>query len=84
MKLLIINPNSTASMTAKITACGRRFAAPGTEIRAVNPADSPKSIEGYYDDAMSLRGLHAELNSLEFPIPAYRVLVERVADHEDC
>jgi len=57
MKLLIVNPNSTASMTVKIAECARRFAASGTEINAVNPADSPKSIEGYYDEAMSLRGL---------------------------
>jgi len=57
MKLLIVNPNSTTSMTEKIAACARRCAASGTEITAVNPADSPKSIEGYYDEAMSLRGL---------------------------
>jgi allantoin racemase len=65
MKLLIVNPNSTATMTAKIAACARRFAAPGTEIRAVNPADSPKSIEGYYDEAMSLRGLLEEVGKGE-------------------
>jgi len=52
-------------MTAKIAACARRFAAPGTEIRAVNPADSPKSIEGYYDEAMSLRGLLEEVGKGE-------------------
>jgi allantoin racemase len=65
MKLLIVNPNSTDSMTAKIAGCGRRFAAPSTVINAVNPSDSPRSIEGYYDEAMSLRGLLEEIGKGE-------------------
>ncbi len=33
----------------------------GTEIIAVNPADGPVSIEGYYDEAFSVPGLLAEI-----------------------
>jgi allantoin racemase len=44
-------------MTAKIGAAARRVAAAGTEIIAVNPATGPASIEGYYDEALSLAGL---------------------------
>ncbi|WP_444460302.1 aspartate/glutamate racemase family protein [Rhodobacter capsulatus] len=57
MRLLVINPNTTATMTEKIGAAARRVAAPGTEIVAVNPGRGPASIEGYYDEAISLAGL---------------------------
>lgn len=57
MRILVVNPNTTASMTAKIGAAAQRVALPGTEIIAVNPASGPASIEGYYDEAMSLAGM---------------------------
>jgi allantoin racemase len=57
MRILVVNPNTTASMTAKIGAAARRVASPGTEIVAVNPARGPASIEGFYDEAMSLAGM---------------------------
>jgi Asp/Glu/Hydantoin racemase len=44
-------------MTVKIGAAARRAAAPGTEIVAVNPVRGPTSIEGYFDEALSLAGL---------------------------
>jgi allantoin racemase len=61
MRILIVNPNTTASMTEAIgrAACGAASA--GTEIIAVNPADGPVSIEGYYDEALSVPGLLAEI-----------------------
>ena len=61
MKLHIVNPNTTASMTAKIGAAARAVARAGTEITAVNPAFGPASIEGYYDEAFSLPGLLDEI-----------------------
>ena len=61
MRVLIVNPNSTASMTAKIGAAAWAVASPGTEIIAVNPMDGPASIEGNYDEAMSLPGMLAEI-----------------------
>lgn len=57
MRILVLNPNTTASMTTKIAAAARRAAAPGTEILGANPTRGPASIEGYYDEAMSLAGL---------------------------
>ncbi len=65
MKILVINPNSTASMTSKIGICARSTAAPGTEVIAVNPPDSPASIEGYSDGAMAIPGLLAEIRKGE-------------------
>ena len=65
MLINIVNPNTTASMTAKIGAAARAVAAPGTEILAVNPIQGPASIEGYYDEAMSLPGMLAEIGNGE-------------------
>src|ERR1700744_1598615 len=61
MRLLIVNPNTTAAMTDKIGAAARAVAAPGTEIIAVNPADGPASIEGYYDEVFSVPGMLDEI-----------------------
>lgn len=57
MRILVVNPNTTASMTEKIGAAARRVASAGTEIVAVNSARGPASIEGYYDEALSLAGM---------------------------
>jgi len=61
--ILVLNPNTTASMTAKIERAAIAVAAPDTRIRALNPKDGPVSIEGAYDDvfaaAASLRALKA-------------------------
>ena len=65
MRIHVINPNSTQSMTDKIGACARSVASPGTEIVATNPASSPASIEGQYDEEMSVVGLLEEVRNGE-------------------
>jgi allantoin racemase len=57
MRLLLINPNTTESMTASIEAAAKRVASAASIVRACNPADGPVSIEGYVDEAFSLPGL---------------------------
>lgn len=54
MRILVVNPNTTASMTAKIAAGARHVAASGTTIVACNPAQGPVSIEGHYDQAVAV------------------------------
>ena len=61
MRILIVNPNTTGSMTEKIAAAARSVASPGTEVTAVHPAMGPESIEGYYDEAFSVPGLLEEV-----------------------
>lgn len=61
MELLVVNPNTTASMTRKIGAAAQRVAAPGTVVVATNPAEGPASIEGYFDEALCLPGLLREI-----------------------
>ena len=55
MRIKVINPNTTAGMTAKIGEAARAVAASGTEILAVNPAAGPVSIESHYDEAVTAR-----------------------------
>jgi len=53
MKILVINPNTSASMTEAIATECRRVAAPGTVIDAVSPAYGPRSIETHTEDAIA-------------------------------
>jgi allantoin racemase len=76
MRLLLVNPNTTASMTAKVAAAARAVARPGTSILACNPPDGPASIEGWYDEAFSVPGLLVEIRKAEAsPEPPDAVIV---------
>lgn len=61
MRLLLINPNTTASMTEKAAGAARAVAAAGTEIIAATSQMGPASIEGYYDGALAVPGMLREL-----------------------
>ncbi|SMC44662.1 aspartate/glutamate racemase family protein [Rhizobium sp. RU36D] len=61
MKLLIVNPNTTRSMTATIADSASRVANATTEITAVTSSMGPVSIEGYYDEAFAVPGLLVEI-----------------------
>ncbi len=63
--ILVVNPNTTASMTLTIAAAARLVAAPGTEIIAATSSMGPASIEGYYDEAFALPGLLREIAAAE-------------------
>lgn len=60
-QLLVVNPNTTASMTGTIAMAARQAAGPETEIRATTSAMGPVSIEGFYDEAFAVPGLLAEI-----------------------
>lgn len=64
MRLLVVNPNTTRSMTEKIGAAARAVAGPSTEIIAVNPDSGPASIEGYFDEAFAVPGLIEEMRKV--------------------
>lgn len=61
MRLLVVNPNTTRSMTEKIGQAARAVAAPGTEVVAVNADSGPASIEGFYDEVFAVPGLIAQM-----------------------
>jgi hypothetical protein len=54
MRLHIVNPNTTAAMTANIAAAAHAVALPNTPIDARQPAMGPVSIEGFYDEALAV------------------------------
>ncbi|MBB6508885.1 allantoin racemase [Rhizobium soli] len=61
MRILIVNPNTTASMTATVADSAARVANSGTQIHAVTSSMGPVSIEGYYDEVFAVPGLLVEL-----------------------
>lgn len=65
MKIKVINPNTTASMTEKIGNAAQAVANPGTEIIATSPSMGPVSIEGHYDEALAVVGLLEEVRKGE-------------------
>lgn len=62
MKIKVINPNTTSSMTETIAHAARAVAGPGTEIIAATSKSGAVSIEGHYDEAMSIVGLVDAIN----------------------
>lgn len=70
MKILVVNPNTTASMTEKIAVAARNIARPDTQIVASNPQNGPASIQGFLDVATCIPGLldevrkHADVDAI--------------------
>lgn len=54
MRIFLINPNSTASMTDGIEKAARAAAQPTTEVRAEHPQGVPPAIESYADEALCI------------------------------
>lgn len=65
MRIKVINPNTTATMTALIGSAAKAAAGPDVTIDAVNPESGPASIEGHYDEALALIGLLDEVRKGE-------------------
>jgi allantoin racemase len=65
MRIKVINPNTTASMTTMIGKCARAVAGPGVTVDAVNPRQGPAAIESHTDDALAVPGLLEEIASGE-------------------
>lgn len=61
MRIKLINPNTTWSMTEKIGSCARAVVAPTTDVIAVSPTMGPVSIESHYDEALAAVGLLDEI-----------------------
>lgn len=57
MRIKLINPNTTQSMTDKIGAAARAVAGAGSKISAVSPPGGAASIEGHYDEAIAALGV---------------------------
>ena len=60
-RLLVVNPNTTQTMTETIALAARQAAGQGTVIEAATASMGPVSIEGYYDEAFAVPGLLAQI-----------------------
>lgn len=56
MRILVINPNTSASFTERIKVVLSGYALPTTEVVVVNPESGPRSIESIYDELLSAPG----------------------------
>ena len=60
--LTVINPNTTATMTAALGEAAQAVASAGTRVRAVNPATGPAAIESHVDAAAAVPGVLTEIS----------------------
>jgi len=56
MRILVLNPNTSAEMTTSIDQAAKQYARPGTEIVSWNPDRGPLSIEGAFDRQIAIEG----------------------------
>ena len=61
MKLLLLNPNTSAAMTDGMLASARNVAAPGTQLVGRQPSFGPVSIEGHYDEVFGAAGVAEQM-----------------------
>jgi len=62
MKIHLINPNTTATMTQGALLAAQSVAASGTEIIGNQPAHGPVSIEGFYDEVFAVHAARCIAN----------------------
>jgi allantoin racemase len=65
MKILVVNPNTTESMTRHIERELLPVIAAGTELCVVNPEHGPVSIESAYDEALAIPHMLALVKQAE-------------------
>ncbi len=57
MKLLLVNPNTSAAMTQAMAAAAQAVAAPGTVVVGRQPSFGPASIESHFDEVFGAAGV---------------------------
>lgn len=70
MRILVVNPNTTHSMTDAIRQSAERYASPGTEIVAIESTIGAESIEGYFEGYLSVIGVFDRLQAVDFDFDA--------------
>ncbi|WP_418646974.1 aspartate/glutamate racemase family protein [Thauera butanivorans] len=70
MRILIVNVNTTASMTKSIAAQARKFAAPGTEIVGLTPRFGAESVEGNFESYLCAVGVMDAVMRYDQPFDA--------------
>ena len=63
--ILLYNPNTTAAMTQRMMPAARAAAGQGFEMVGQQASKGPESIEGYYDEALSVPPLLERFSALD-------------------
>jgi allantoin racemase len=56
VKILAINPNTSKEFNRTLEKTAKAYALPTTKVKVLSPRSGPKSIEGIYDEALSIQG----------------------------
>ncbi len=56
MKILIINPNTSQKFNRQLEISADQYTLESTVVKVVSPKAGPGSIEGIYDEALSVQG----------------------------
>jgi allantoin racemase len=65
MKILVVNVNTTTSMTEAIVASARSAASPGTEIVGLTPAVGAESVEGNFESYLAAVAVMSAVSTYE-------------------
>ena len=79
MRILVVNVNTTQSMTDSIAAQARTVAAPGTEIIELTPRFGAESCEGNFDSYLAAIGVMDRV--LSYPDPFDAVIQAGYGEH---
>lgn len=70
MRILVVNVNTTESMTASIARQAQKFASPGTEIIPLTPSFGAESIEGNFESYLAAVGVMDAVMKYKEPFDA--------------
>lgn len=73
MKILVINPNTSESFNGKLEATAKEYALDSTEVTVISPKSGPKSIEGVFDETLSIPGTMEAFSAREKDYDAFIV-----------
>lgn len=79
MRILVVNVNTTVSMTEGIGAAARAVAAPGTEIVALTPRFGAESVEGNFESYLAAIAVMDRV--LAYPEPYDAVIQAGYGEH---
>jgi allantoin racemase len=54
MKILVLNPNTSEAVTARVADVVRRIARPDTEVEVIQIPHGPETLESYYDESLAM------------------------------
>lgn len=79
MRILVVNPNTTVSMTGSIAASARRYASPGTEIVGLTAGYGADGIDSAFESLLSAVAVMDRVST--YPDPFDAVVMAGFGEH---